>query len=304
MFIESALIRPSISISPFSYYSLDEFFEHETNREGEVCGLKVLENHLRKDFRLTLSGRDALNLVLLDIGVAPDDVVTILPSIGNYYVSGCVTKTIEKHCKWSMSLESTSKAILVIHEWGVVHRDIDDLKKHGLPIIEDCAYSFASSARGVPAGTFGDYAIYSLGKFFPINVGGVVCGLSSKVDVIDVKATAYIKNMLGAMEDVATIVRKRLDVWKQLAALFRSIGSGPSFELEQGDIPGVFMFRVHDGIDPEKVKARYTVHGIECSVYYGSNNVFVPCHQNMGMGTIRYIFEVYESMLNVDLGVR
>jgi hypothetical protein len=258
---------------------------------------EMLSRHVGRRFQFTMSGRDALEMVLADIGVTHDDVITIIPSIGNFYVSSCVTKTIEKHCKWSMTIERESRALLVIHEWGVVHRDLPELRKYGLPIIEDCAYAFSSRTGSYQSGAIGDYAIYSLGKFFSVNLGGLACGLQQEGRGVRDDVVQFICSMLYSADSINSIVGKRIDVWKQMSSLFAAIGAPPAYALESGDVPGVFMFQVHDSIEPEAVKSAYGEHGIECSVYYGSRNVFVPCHQGLGRGSVQYIFDVYEDMV-------
>jgi hypothetical protein len=297
MFNTNTLIRPHILISPFSYRSLDEGYSLVTPEHSTTRVIEMVRAHISRDFQFTWSGRAALELVLLDLGVTPDDIITIVLSIGNYYVSGCVTKTIEKHCRWSMKIEPNSKAILVIHEWGVVHRDLSSLKMYGLPIIEDCAYAFASSTSEYKAGSQGNYAIYSLSKFFPVNLGGIACGLSSQTSCMEKDEVAYLCSMLHSAGSIDSISTKRRNVWSEMKSLFETVGAAPAFALEEGDIPGVFMFHVHEGVEPDAVKARYTEHGIESSVYYGSRNVFVPCHQNLGQGSIRYIFDVYQDLM-------
>lgn len=297
MYNENALVRANILISPFTYRALDDRLTSPICAQTTTRVSEVLRDHLGRDYQYTMSGRSALDLVLLDLRVAADDVITIIPSIGNFYVSSCVTRTIERHCNWSMKVERKSRAILVIHEWGKVHRKLHDMRKYGLPIIEDCAYSFASSTSEYKAGRQGTYAIYSLSKFFPINFGGIVCGLTSQKSDLSDAEVGYICSMLGSSGSIEMISSQRRAVWGQMTSLFSSVGAGPAFALEEGDIPGVFMFGVHEGIEPDDVKARYAEHGIESSVYYGSRNVFVPCHQNLGPQAVRYIYDVYQNML-------
>ena len=51
----------------------------------------------------TENGRKAINIALSYYNLKKDDVVSILTTSGNFYISGCVTKEIEKFCKWSYS---------------------------------------------------------------------------------------------------------------------------------------------------------------------------------------------------------
>jgi len=67
------------------------------------------------------------------------------------------------------------KAAIVPHYFGVPRemasvRDLCDA--HGVALIEDCAHAFFGRAQGRPIGSWGDFAIGSLTKFFPVTEGG------------------------------------------------------------------------------------------------------------------------------------
>ncbi len=49
-------------------------------------------------------------------GLPPDDVVTILTTSGNFYISSCVTAEIEKFCKWDREITDQTKVIFVNHK--------------------------------------------------------------------------------------------------------------------------------------------------------------------------------------------
>ncbi|HUX22077.1 MAG TPA: DegT/DnrJ/EryC1/StrS family aminotransferase [Spirochaetia bacterium] len=78
----------------------------------------------------------------------------------------------------SLINERTS-AILVVHHAGLA-ADMDSLTKiarrHGLPLIEDCAQAHYTSYKGKLCGTFGDISTFSLNHFKHISTGsgGVV----------------------------------------------------------------------------------------------------------------------------------
>ncbi len=78
-----------------------------------------------------------------------------------------------------------TKAIFVLHQWGYPQRMdsiMEEAKKRGWYVIEDCAHTFGSTYRGQRVGSFGDAAIVSLPKIFPTYVGGAV--LSKNKDMI------------------------------------------------------------------------------------------------------------------------
>ena len=193
-----------------------------------------------------------------------------------------------------MKLEPSTRLIVVIHEWGIPYARLDELLKLGIPVAEDCAYAFASTRDGKRAGREGKYAIFSLPKFFPINYGGVVCGVQQRVDIL-LEHRRAILNVVGAeLPRLAAIGEARIAAWHYLESRFAAIGCQPVLPLDPGTIPGVFMFQPHADVVPEDIKRAYQLHGIEASVFYPRHAVFVPCHQHLTPGAMDYIVAVYE----------
>jgi dTDP-4-amino-4,6-dideoxygalactose transaminase len=68
-----------------------------------------------------------------------------------------------------------TRAIIAIHYFGFPQpmrefRAIAD--EHGVALIEDCAHAFGGQHDGVPLGSIGDVAIFSVRKFLPVYDGG------------------------------------------------------------------------------------------------------------------------------------
>lgn len=130
--------------------------------------------------RFMPSGRAALDAVLAELALAPGDEVLITNASGQTYVSACVTCTVFNHCRPSRVLTDRTRAILAIHEYGYPHPELPALvalaRARGIALIEDCAHSLDSSLDGVPLGSFGDYAIFSLSKVLPVPAGGILIG--------------------------------------------------------------------------------------------------------------------------------
>jgi hypothetical protein len=77
------------------------------------------------------------------------------------------------------------KAAVVTHFFGrntpiQAIRELSD--RHGIALIEDCAHSFIG-----PSGCVGDYAAYSLTKFFPVFEGGMLASGARSLDGIRVQ---------------------------------------------------------------------------------------------------------------------
>jgi hypothetical protein len=286
----SAMIKPHIQISPFMYTDLDR--AHDDLDESAVES--QLQEHLGRTYALTPSGRSALALVLADAGLGPDDTVTILTSTGNSYVSGCVTNTIGRTCHWSMKMEPSTRLIVVIHEWGIPYPRMDDLLQTGIPVLEDCAYAFASTSNGEQVGRKGKYAIFSLPKFFPINFGGIVCGVRPSVPLPSEYHRAILNIVGSELPRLASIAEARISAWRYLESAFGESGCSPALRFESGTTPGVFMFKPHDEVVPEEIKQAYQFHGIEASVFYPWHAIYIPCHQRLTPGAMQYMVSIYE----------
>ncbi|MBV8665775.1 MAG: DegT/DnrJ/EryC1/StrS aminotransferase family protein [Burkholderiaceae bacterium] len=146
--------------------------------------------------RFVTSGRMAIGLALQQMKIGPGDKV-LLPayncssmvepviSIGATPVfykirpdTSVDLDDIEAH------LDGNAKALLVTHYFGfpqtlsVVRRLCD---QRGVMLVEDCAHSFFGGSDTSPVGAYGDYAIASSMKFFPIFDGG--CLVSTRHDI-------------------------------------------------------------------------------------------------------------------------
>lgn len=285
-----AMIQAQIHISPFTYLDLDRALDEVNEADAE----RALQNHLGRPYALTTSGRHALAMVLADARLTRDDTVTILTTTGNTYVSGCVTQSIGKLCHWSMKIEPSTRLIVVIHEWGVPYPKMDEVLGTGIPVVEDCAYAFASTHKGEQVGRKGKYAIFSLTKFFPINFGGVVCGVRQPAEILSEYRRAIL-NVLGSeLQRLTAICDARIAAWRYLEAAFGEIGCRPTLPLDPGTVPGAFMFTPHDGIVSEEIKQTYQLHGIEASVFYPWHAVYIPCHQRLTPGAIKYMVSIYK----------
>jgi len=250
------------------------------------------------EYSYVRDGRKAINIALQQYRLQPDDVVTIFTSSGNFYISSCVTKEIEKFCKWSRQIEPGSKLILVNHEFGYPCKNISDLKKYRLPIIEDCAHSFFSAAADDSIGTTGDFVIYSFPKMFPIQIGGVLKSKHKiaieKTNTLTDTELRYIKNVMGHyIVQRDSIIAARMNNYHYLESRLAVAGMEPRFDLEEGTVPGVFLFSVKSNmVDLPQLKNHLYAHGIQCSVFYGEQSFFIPVHQNLTRHDLDYFIAI------------
>lgn len=295
-------LRPSYRISPFATSDVSRVSRQKCNLNINQLLREFFGN---REYRLTESGRMAIEVVLEEIGVNKQDLVSIVTTSNNYYVSSCVTSTIEKHCRWNRTIGAETAAILVIHEFGCLYKSVDSLKKYGIPIIEDFAHSFASkntSSEKFSERLVGDYAVFSLPKFIPIQFGGVVVAPKLRVskEHTDQKIRACLEAELAEfLGQVQSVINTRKEVFYLLAEKFKAFGFPPFFEYSEGEAPGVFMFKTNLSQEElQNLKIHTQSYGIESSVFYGESAFFIPCHHRLTTVDIDYFYEVVAMFIN------
>lgn len=261
--------------------------------------------HNGKLYRFTLNAREAISIALKHYDLNKNDLVTIITTSDNFYISSCVTGEIEKFCRWSRKIEPETKVILVNHEFGYPYQDMNQLKQSGIPIIEDCAHSFFSHDAEFTTGNTGDFAIYSFPKMFPLQIGGLLvsnhCIQPGGNSRLKPEEEQYIKNGLSYyITRKEEIITKRLQNYRYLSEKFLKLGMEERFELADGIVPGVFMFRTKNRNLPlPELKKYFWAHGIQCSVFYGEEAFFLPVHQSLNQCDLDYFVEVMKSFLNI-----
>ncbi|MFM5019580.1 DegT/DnrJ/EryC1/StrS family aminotransferase [Aeromonas rivipollensis] len=279
------------NISPFQIKHLNEY----DNIIAKGTKHKNLEKNIYhrfrgKEFNLTKSGRDALNLILNNLNLCASDEIWIETTTNNFYISGCVTSTIEKYCGWSRKFSERTKAILINHEFGFTLENVDEYRKYNLPIIEDCAFSFLSENKSRSVGIHSDYVIISFPKFLPVPWGGGVYA-SSKLPKQNVVGENVLLTLVDFyIKDLDEIKKRRLFNYNLMAHYFNKEGFLARFEIQDGHVPGVFMFKhALDNNSIDSVKQHLNKSGIQSSVFYGEMAYFIPCHHEMTEVDVHYI---------------
>ena len=296
-------LLPDYKISPFS---TSDITKNRLFSLSDTIDRYFLDRFSNRHFMYTINGRSAINIALQHYHLCPDDCVSILTTTGNFYISGCVTKEIEKYCGWSRIIEKNTKLIFVNHEFGYPFESLEQLKGYKIPIIEDCAHSFYSFDANSFMGQIGDFVIYSFPKMFPIQIGGLLVSnignqsdiwLSNKNMPMDEKR--YIKNVLSFyIRKSDEIVAKRLLNYEILSRLLAPLNLKERFQMKRGIVPGVFIFTTSLSIDLlPSLKVHMYHNGIQCSVFYGENAFFIPVHQNLQENDFIYFREVISAFI-------
>jgi dTDP-4-amino-4,6-dideoxygalactose transaminase len=186
----------------------------------------------------------------------------------------------------------------VNHEFGFPYEELSQLRRHGLPLIEDAAHSFASDNREGTVSRVGNFTVYSLSKFFPIQVGGLLV-FEDGCDIREPVSPAtkeYIQKVIGHhLGSLDATCRKRRENYTYLASRFASLGGTPRFPLSERSVPGVFMFRADATMDLPALKTFLWQHGIECSVFYGEQAFYLPVNERLQTGDLDFFYEAVRS---------
>ena len=160
------------------------------SRRRTVVPPSILESPHRL---FTTSGRASIALALKALGIKQGDRV-LVPT---YHCPTMIAPAVRlgadplffpTDAEGNVCLDSLravdltrTKAMLAVHYFGIpkpmAHvREFCDA--HGIALIEDCAHTMFGEVEGRPVGAWGDFAIASLTKFFPIPEGGCLVSAS------------------------------------------------------------------------------------------------------------------------------
>lgn len=239
------------------------------------------------------SGRRAIDIALMSIGLNVDDDVCIITSSGTSYVSSCVTSSIKKYCNWTRNYTNKTKCVFVIHEFGkICEFDRDDYPED-IIFIEDFAHSFFG-IRNEDVWK-GDYLIFSLSKFLPIQTGGILIKKRSVKNFIRFENDTLSKKVFYHYRNDLDKIFERKNLLKEYyCKLLDHIGCKSFFDYGRNECPGAYVFYVDRPTELlQAVKMNMQLVGVECSVFYGSAAFFLPCNQNMDYSDVEYIVKKF-----------
>jgi dTDP-4-amino-4,6-dideoxygalactose transaminase len=104
-------------------------------------------------------------------------------------------------------LDSSCKVLMATNYFGFP-QDLAALRafcdERGIKLLEDCAHCFLGEHQGRPVGAWGDYAIASSMKFFPIYEGGALVSARHSLDGVQLQSAGKAfeaKALLNTLED-------------------------------------------------------------------------------------------------------
>ena len=169
--------------------------------------------------KLVTSGRIAIALALRQMGVGPGDAV-LVPSFHCASMIEPVTwsgatpvfyrikaDTAVDLDDIAAKLDGTVKVLMVTNYFGFP-QNLSAIRafcdSRGLLMLEDCAHCFLGEHKGKPVGSYGDYAIASNMKFYPIYEGGALVSARHSLAPVALRsggAGFEAKATLNALED-------------------------------------------------------------------------------------------------------
>ena len=237
---------------------------------------------LERPYTITSSGRKGIDLILRQCELTPADEVWIVTTFDKPNVSSCVTSTVFNHCKPSRVSSANTRAVFVIHEFGVPHPQIAMLRafcdRRGIALIEDCAHTVDSCwPDGSLVGSFGDYVLYSLPKIFPIPSCGAVFGLrDAPIDREDARIVAAFEAKLPELwSRLPSFSERRRALLKRAVARLRPHVDVVT-EMSQNVTPLFLPVRFGR---PVAAMRDLRARNIECGLWHGSDIVVLPLHQ-------------------------
>jgi len=296
------ILNPDLNYLPT--YRIGPFVTESITRNFNIyCSfIEYGENYLnirfgKNNWLITKNGRQAISLALQGLLLPKDAITTVLTTSDNFYISGCVTSSIENHTNWNRHKNSQTGAYLVNHEFGYLYPKMEELVKEGLPIIEDCCTTFFSQDESQNIGNYGDFSVYSFPKFFSIQIGGLLVGngvglndeLFDKIG-LSKEEKEYILKVVGyelTQED--KILIKRKENFDYATELFEQLGFTLRFPNKDGVVPSLLLLN-NNGIikDLNSNKDYLNLHGIQNSVFYGEDAFFIPNHNMLSFKDIDY----------------
>lgn len=253
-----------------------------------------------------------LYAILKSHNIQPEQDVTIVKTFGDSdYISSCITKQIERVCKWHLYKEGEqiTNVLLVVHEFGVptalTESNLQDIK-NAYPntiVIEDCAWR---DTRVLPSA---DFAIFSLPKTFDMPFGAYVEGLElsdqyiwNNIGTLDVVKRSYCRS--SKHFDMETDIR--VARWYQYYELMQRTGMrgwiNDSLHLliaTKDWTPTVIFHELKSEEQCKELQARLTEFGIESGIYYPKNVVYLPIHQSLTEENVEYMFAVVAGFFNL-----
>jgi len=298
-----------------------------------IPGLSRYLSILHADhLRFVTSGRAAIALALKHAKIKPNDKV-LVPA---YHCSSMVEPIlwakaqpiffrINADASVNLSdveskLDENVKLIIVTHYFGFP-QNITKIRQfcdgNNILLLEDCAHAFFGEHKGKAIGSYGDYSIASIMKFFPVYDGGCLASNNPSVNNIGLKSAGVsfqVKSILNIFEysfsygkllilkiTFGWLFKIKDKAWKVIKSsnkgvIAKSIGPGASeggYQFEDSwvnikmSIPSRLIMLLTSGKNLTNKRRRNYQH---LNKGLGDLNGVKPLHENLPDNVIPYVY--------------
>ncbi len=172
--------------------------------------------------------------------------------------------------------------------------------QHGLMFIEDCAHAFFGEFDGGPPGRYGDYAVASMMKFFPIYDGGVLVSARHSLDAICTRSSGLrfqLKSAVNILEQAADAGRLRpLSAPLRILSRLKDRALRAHSSLVPGDAPAQRPVAADGayGFDPETIDTRMSLASRLLAATVSKRRIIARRRRNY-----RYLLDAMEALPGV-----
>lgn len=152
--------------------------------------------------------------------------------------------------------EGNYRVLLLAHYFGFCRTDLGIVRKlcdqYGVVLVEDCAHALNFHPANSSLGTHGDFSVYSIHKFLPIQKGGILRINKASFGIKDVITKDalepdFVQQYAGY--DLQRILDKRLENFQSLFKLLKGLpGIQVMYDLQRSDVPHDFPILVNNGL--------------------------------------------------------
>lgn len=229
---------------------------------GQYKNNIVFTNSAREGWKLILESLEEDSRILLPsyIGITEREGSGIYDPVTN---SGLNHDFYRLNDDLSISLDEINnrleqhdyKLILLVHYFGFKVNNLKDIaelcQSKGIIVVEDCAHLYNYNIYTYSnAGTFGDFAFYSLHKTFPIENGGLLVQNSLKcLDIAIESPLGMDYEKIIFKYDIESIVNKRRNNFNHFHKILANIkGLSILKTMNSGDIPHTCPIYIENGL--------------------------------------------------------
>jgi selenocysteine lyase/cysteine desulfurase len=261
--------------------------------------------------RYTTSGRAAIALALRELKVTPGDKVLVptyhCPTmIAPVVQAGArpmfypITASGGADLEWLQRAPLVGvRAVLAAHYFGIP-QPMSELRTfcdaHRISLIEDCAHAFFGLSDGVPVGNWGDIAIASLTKFFPVCEGGLIVSATHQLEELALEQRGWFEEVKAASDTVELgVVHGRFSGLNAVLSAVFGMKNWLHARVVSGAADNGVRETAHSAIDPRLTSSRLTV-----TARWIVNRV----HQSRIIGNRRRNYKALVSLLSRIEGAR